>query len=357
MLYTLADARTAVGRYVDAGSCKVATIDARINEALERLTDADELSCMQKFIRISVCGRCFPLPYNVEKILWASIDGTPANIYGLPYQFLSSGPGDLDYRGLGSCFRDLTIKSYDSPVMFDVPHEFTDEDGTEYEFTGLKLIAFSTHAADVTEGGATGAPMRVQGFDSNAREINAGTDPGVDVPIHRWKAGTIGRVTGKWTEHLTTTAETFETVTRVVKGVTEGAITLYAVDTTNEFFFFLGEFHPGVEIPSFTRYNVTNKSIGERANILALVKLRHVTLTEATDILPIDSLQALKLMCIAITQENIRDFAGAKAYEADARRLMGDREKSRTNTGGMPVIMNRGYRTSLGRRMNHRLIL
>jgi hypothetical protein len=361
VLYTLADARLVVRPFVDAGSCNTTTIDARVNEALERLLDANELDCAQKVMRISTCNRAFALPYNVEKVIWATIDGTPARIFGLPYQFLSSGPGDLDMRSSNSLFKDLADKGDSWPTMFDVPALFTVND-VEYIPDGMKLVAFSEYEEDVThprgvDNHESMTPMRAQGFDIDSREINPGLNPGEDIPIYRWRGGTYGTVTAGWDTTCIPSTNYFRDVTRITKPVTKGPVTLYAVDTTNNFMFFMAEFHPLVKIPQFRRYSITNKSVGIRANVLALVKMRRVNLSQDTDILPIDSVQALKLMCMAIRQENAGDLQGAVAYAEQAKFIMGDREKARKMTDGTPVIMNRCYRTSLGRHLNRGRLL
>ncbi len=346
MLHTLADARKVCERYVDAGSCSPTTTDARINEALERLIDGHDWECMRKILKITTCKKCFSLPYNVEKIMWVDVNGTPGRVYGLPYQFLSSGPGDLDARMYGSGLRDILDKGDDWPVMFDIPSEIEVNDVAVPFSNGLQLLAFSTEASDV------GKSFRVQGVDVNSREINPGTYPGVEVAIHRWKGGTMGRTSGTWDAGLVPTTQFFGEVTRIVKDITAGPITLYAVDTATNYFFFLGEYHPLVKIPQFRRYSITNTSCGCNTTVLALVKLRHVYLTQPTDIVPVDSLQAVKLMCLAIRQENAGDIAGGAAYAEQALKLMGDREKSRTACDGTPIIINRSYRTSLGRYTN-----
>ena len=69
---------------------------------------------------------------------------------------------------------------------------------------------------------------------------------------------------------------------------------MYAVDTVHNMFFFLGKYHPAQKIPQFRRYGITNKAVGRKANMLLLVKLRHIPLVHEDDILPLDSIQALK---------------------------------------------------------------
>lgn len=345
MLYTLADARTQLGRFVeDGGSCNTVVIDQRLNEAIARLTDADDLECMIKNIRIQACNFAFPLPYNVEKIINATVNGTPAQVFGTAYQFLSSGPGDLDYGGSCSGFQDLVDLGDDFAIMYGIPPCY-DVDGTEYEPGGMQLAAFSESADDVDK------ILSLFGFDINAREMS------VELPISRWKGGDIGRISGRMSSPGKTwdhTEEKFEDVTRVTKPVTTGTVYLYAVDPVNDYFFFLAAYHPSQTIPQFRRYGITNKTVGYRSCVLARVKLRHIPLSVPTDLLPVDSLDAVKLMLIAIRHENAGDLAQAANYMNQAERVMQNRERSRTLSSGTPVILDRQYRTSLGRFVNRR---
>ena len=356
MLYTLAQAREKVKRFVDSGSCVTSVIDARINEALERLTDHVDFECMRAVVRISTCNNCFSLPYNVEKLLFVDVDGTPAKIFGRAYQFLSSGPGDLDMRGTGSGFKDL-LDQGEFPTQFDIPASYTASDGTEVDLSasGLQLLALSTSKTD------EGKVLKVRGFkgSGNGDEVYTDGVPGEEIPIHYWTGGAEGRIHGVWNIDFTPSTNRFKEVTEIIKPETSGYVTLYAVAVSNlapatTHFSFLAKFHPRQTIPQFRRYAITNhlSASGCPASVLALVKLRHVPLVDADDILPIDSVQALKLMVMALREENAGNLAGADVYESKALAVMLNREKSWTQSDGVPVIYNSDYRTSLGRKMN-----
>jgi len=90
---------------------------------------------------------------------------------------------------------------------------------------------------------------------------------------------------------------------------------------------------------------------------LALVKLRFVPLVDSTDEVPIDSIQAIKLMVMAIREENSGNLQNAVNFETQAKRVLTDREKSRTMSDGTPVVFNSEYRTSLGRHLNRGILL
>lgn len=283
-------------------------------------------------------------------------EGVPSRVFGTHYQFLSSGPGDLDCRTWGSCNKYLVDKGDDWPVMFDVPKTYT-VGGVSYTPEGLRLAAFAEKATDTDPE----APKTIQvaGFDSDCREINIGANPaGEAIPINRWDLGIRGRVWGRWErEQWAMSTNYFSEVCRVWKPATDGTVTLYAVDTVNNYFFFLAEYHPSQLIPQFRRYSVMNRVGTERSNFLVQVKLRNLKLVNDTDILPIDSMQALKLMAMAISQENQLDVQGSLVLANQAMTIMGAREHSRTMTDGTPIIMNRNYPTSLGRALNTSRIL
>lgn len=347
MLYTLAQAREALKRFVDNGSCNVSVIDGRINEALERLTDHADFECMRAVVRVSTCKNCFSLPYNVEKLLYADVNGTPAKVFGRPYQFMSSGPGDLDMRSSGSGFRDIMDQG-ELPVQFDIPTSYVDAGGVAVDLsaTGMRLVAFSTAKEDV------GLKLKVRGFSGsgNGDEIEDLVD------IKRWDEGVEGRIAGFWGREIVTSSEYFKEVSEIIKPETRGYVTMYAATGSDfapasTYFSFLAKFHPQQTIPQFRRYAITNAGCCA-SSILALVKLRHVPLVEADDILPIDSMQALKLAVMALREENAGNLAGADVYESKALAVMLNREKSRTQSDGVPVIYNTDYRLSLGRKMN-----
>lgn len=355
MLYTLSQAREALKRYVDQGSCNNTIIDARINEALERLTDNADFECMKATMRIATCNKSFTLPFNVEKLMYVDVNGTPSKIFGLPYQFLSSGPGDLDYRNASSGFRDVMDQG-ESPVQFDIPYSYVDGSGVTVDTstTGMRILAFSTAAED------TGKTVKIRGFagSGNGDEVNAGRDSGEDVVINRWEYGVEGHISGFWNSGFAPSTAYFREITEIIKPETKGYVSLFAVDGSNSvplstYFSYLAKLHPLQTIPQFRRYAVTNTGNGTvPSSLLALVRLRHVPLVDASDILPIDSMQALKLMVMALREENAGNLQGAVNLEERAVKVMQNREKARTVSDGTPVIINSEYRTSVGRHLN-----
>jgi hypothetical protein len=358
VLNTLSQARTKLRKFVDGGSCNTTTIDETINDALERLMDAENWDCLEVMTRITTCNATFALPYNAAKLVAVDFNGTPGKVFGRAYQFMHAGPGDLDFRANSSGIRDAVDLGDGHPTMFDIPHKYTVEiDGTEsdVEPEGLYLAAFCTEESD------SQYTLKVTGFDTNGEESQ-----NEEVPIRRWADGVEGAIFGVvsahgelWGENSARSETKFSDVTRVIKPETTGYVSLYAIDPSNYQMFFLAKYNPRQTIPAFHRYRITNKSVNSesRDSILALLKLRYVPLADADDVIPINSMQALKLMVMAISEENKLNIQGAAVLEARAREVLTKKEESVTQTHGMPTIIDADYRTSLGQRVNRRVIL
>lgn len=347
MFYTLAQARSQMGPFVDNGTCDTTRIDARINEALERLLDQQDWECLKRAVRITSCNNTFALPYNAEKILWCDIDGSPANVYGQAYQYLSSGPGDSMYASTAGRFKDLADLGDHWPVMYDIPKVLELGDLSTLEVSGLRVCAFSTSASDVTKS------LKLQGLGPAGEAVLGGET----IPIQRWAEGVEGQLYGTWDKSLKLSANLFAEILGVSKTATSGYVCLYAVNPATSHMFLLAKYHPSQLLPQFRRYRITNTLTGYASSVLALVRLRHIPLSDPDDILPVDSLQALKLAIMSISAENAKDFATAGATLNAALASMSKREEAKTMTRGTPVVLDISHRTSLGRRLNGRQLL
>ena len=71
-------------------------------------------------------------------------------------------------------------------------------------------------------------------------------------------------------------------------------------------------------------------------------------MTRATDILPIQNLDALKLMVIAIREENNNALEIALGYEQNATRLLNEQLGDHDVSGGTPTIIDMDYELTAG---------
>jgi len=348
MLYTFGQAKTRLKAYVDDGSCSSTVISRRINEALERLNDMHSWEHIRRIVRFSIHNGVFALPYNVESVISASINTEPAMIFSRAYQFMPGGPGDLDAKLSNGTFTDIVDMGDGWPTMFDIPHTYQDTEDVTVATDGLKIAAFSSTPQP-------NATFTVRGFDHHGNEIRNGGLSGESLTINTWKGGQEGELEGHWDMDIVPSTSGFAEVSRVIIEDTTDYISLYAVDTLRNLFFFLGKYHPNQTVPQFRRYRI-NRSGYLCNNILALVRMRYVPLISDEDVLPYDSLQPVKLMLMALTEENSKNMQGALNYESKAMQLLESRQKAKAeNSTGVKISLQ--YRQGLGRGLNKRIIL
>lgn len=342
-ILTFGEAKSRLNKFVDNGTCNTSIISARINEAVQRLIAKKELEDSPRLnylVRIKVSNNEFALPRGVEKILAADINGKPGIVFNKMYQFLDSGPGDLNCN-TETCARHL-MDLGEFPYVFELPDVAT----------GSRLMAFSTARETTT--------VKVYGYDYQNNEVME------ELPINTFHAGTEGRIEGEYRTGNTLVGSTyFKEISKVIKTETSAAITLYAVNPDTEQIWFVAKYHMKDKVPMFRRYRIVNKKYhtGEADDpkystcILAMVKLGHVELHDDDDIVPIDSEAALKLMLIAIKYENDGNLSQAVNYEAKAMQVLQDAISNHSLTQGTPVVIDFQTKLMGGRTLNIRRAL
>ena len=323
MFFTVADARTLVAQFVEAGACpSSAIVLSRINEATQRLMNKAAWWNLQRRIRFYTINNTITLPREVSKVLKVNTEGYPARAFHQAYEFLEGGPGELCPSG--GADRDLLDLGEGWPIFFDVPAANTT---TATDGGPCKLIAFSTAAAD------TSLSLTIWGVDQYSADICSATGvPGITLAINRWAMGVEGTITGADISATTQySSETFKEVTGVAKPVTAGHICLYTYEPTTKRMFFLAKYHPDETRPSYHRYRITNPAFSDRSNVLCLVRLGYVPMIRDTDILLIQNISALKLMVAAIREENDRNLQNAEIYEQKAYRALNEEQQAKQN--------------------------
>jgi len=340
-LFTLADARSFVKGFVDNGSCSDTRATARVNEACRRLLPKADYNNTLRVIRIRTDRQYFPVPRDIEAIRFARIDNEAVSMHGQAWQFVASGPGDIHHMGYGSGIKDL-VDAGVFPTMYDIPsiESWSDTATSMVDRTlgeGYKLAAFCSEQADINQ------TLTIYGLDQKlyeAKVTGSMAGPGESLALQRWgDGGTEGVINGQWSD-LPMTTVSYREITGWSKPVTKGYVWLYAVNTTTNAMFLLAIAHPDDTHPTWRRYKITNTSYGICSNILVLAKIKWVELTRDDDILPIQNLDALKLMVMAIGLENAKDLNGAMNFEANAVRLLNEQEKNKVVASGVPAILD-----------------
>lgn len=306
MLYTVADARPVIAPFVEAGSCPTATtVLTRLNECTERLMNKATWWNLIRRIRFYTTNNTVTLPREADKILKVDMAEAPARVFNQAYEFIDGGPGEL--RPSDGIQQDLLDLGDGWPIFFDIP-----EDDPQY------LVAFSTDLAD------EGLSLTLWGKDQYSAEI---APAGVTLPITRWQNGVEGSVDATNLTRITT--QQFKEITDVAKPVSVGHVSLYTYDPTDHRMYFLCKYHPDETRPSYRRYRITAPNWENHTNVLCLIKLRFVPMIRDTDTLLIQNLSALKLMAMAIREENDRQWQSAEITEQKAVRLLNEQHLSK----------------------------
>lgn len=346
-LITLADARAFLKPHVDNGSCSTSLIDDRIAEIEERLAPEVDPGMAIRKVRVLVRNRQFCLPLNVTRICAADVDGVPVALGSSAYEFLSSGPGDLDL-GRHSCKN--VIDAGEHATQFDIPVQRVSDSAWS---SGLKLAAFSVSKDDAA------LTLTARGYDSRGDEVRTvqggAMTPGEVLAINRWSQGVEGQIVNMSAQAMSTGR--FASVSRVYKPVTSAAVTLYAYDPSTHAMYMLAKIEPDATVPSYRRYKLTGVSepvvnsdkeiVTDCVSALLLVKVGWTRATRATDVLFVQSLSALKFGAKALTAESAGDLNAAVGMWGMAVGILKKKQEDRDGDVTVPSVWDIDVSTSL----------
>jgi hypothetical protein len=323
---TMGEAADELRPRISGGTCRFETAAARINQATRRIMNRPRKPIhIERVVRFFTRKDAIALPAEIGKILHYTIDRSPAPLFGRAYEFVSGGWGELDC-GDGMASKFLVDLGAHWPTMFEIPSMEWDEDNRADEplFTPQRLVAFSEAQADA------GLEMRISGRGNMNHSLGA-PDPGVVLPISRWKDGVEGSFELQPADNavpLFSLSDPVRAVEGVVKPRTQGHVSLYTYDETTHQMYFLSKYHPNETAPRYRKYRITAPDFTDGVSVYALCEMAYVPLDHADDILIVQNMDALKMMVMALEFENEREFQAAKAYEADAYRLIEDQRSS-----------------------------
>lgn len=272
-----------------------------ITDAVELLAQKGEIDPLVGFVDLCIDSGCVTLPREVETVLACNIGGHPSLGHDQLFSFHLNGPGDFQTRcdytwddsGLHPVYRDLKCPS--------------------------KVVAFLDSTED------DGKELRVFGFDDQNRPLRTkvGTEwqDGYLVPtIYGYALPENG-------------APTISRITGIVKAVTAGNIRLSSFDSSTSTGTLLGVFEPDETVPRYRRLKVYN-SLGW---IRICYRKRTAQIRSAHDRILLHSRPALLLALHALKFYRDSDLSNGQAYEANATRLLTEREATLTGVGGSPL--------------------
>lgn len=272
-----------------------------ITDAVELLAQKGEIDPLVGWVDLCVDSGCITLPREIETVLACNIGGRPALGHDQLFSFHLNGPGD-----------------------FSTPCNYTWVDGGNFPTyrdikCPSKLVAFLDNEADA------GKILRVFGYDNQNRPlrtfVNDAWEDGYRVPtIFGYALPEIG-------------APTISRITNIVKDVTSGNIRLSSFDSSTLSGTLLGVFEPDETVPKYRRLKVSSGCSWVRLHY----RKRTAEVRSQKDRILLHSRPALILALHALKFYRDSDLANGNAYEANATRMLTEREGALTTPVLFPL--------------------
>lgn len=314
------------------GTCDETVTYNRINEAQEELANLANWDPMTVSLDICTQGCEITLPDDIEVPLAVNVGGRPADFRNKWFEYHMNGPGTECCSG--SC------------------HFSWNDKGTFPTFRDP--IQPSTIATYPEIDEAIGSNLRVYGYDENDKWImtedsNGVMQDGFDVPI------IFGIGAGM------TTSQLVKRITRIAKPITNGFIQIVALDPgSSSGGTLLGLIRPNITNPSFRRITVSGSGTqflsGTSSTCTTWVRMRArkktFKVSSLDDAIPLNSVTALKMMCMAIKKYEADLLDEYAKYFNAAREALQREQKSSSGPNQIRIqFQSSGYAGSPGSNM------
>jgi len=282
------------------GHCHEPKLFRQLTDSIELLTTSGDTDPLVGVVDICVDGNCVTLPREIETPLGVNLCGRPAHGRDFLFQFHLNGPGSRDC-GCSWTWADAgthpTYKDLKCPA---------------------KLIAFVDDERDA------GKLLRVFGFDTQGRPLQTLVgdivEPGLRVPTifnYALPSATdpmVARITG------------------VVKDPTISTIRLSSFDSSTSTGTLLGVYEPDETKPEYRRIRISPSGSWVRL----VYRKRTYEITSRHDRIFVNSRPALLLAMRALKWYADGDLANGNSYEANAVRLLTQKQWTLDTPMGNP---------------------
>lgn len=270
--------------------CDDDTVYNRISDATEILCNKADIDPLIGWVDITTGGsRAFTLPREVDTVLAVNFSGKPSFPRDRWADFHLNGRG-IDTDQTSEYFWD---DKGDWPIFVDPENP-------------VQLVAVSSSDSD------TAGEVWAFGYDENDRRIvsNIGGKA-----IDGWKVPLYSTITAPAND-----APKFKRIVAIRKSVTKGFISLYGTDDTSTEKY--GEYEPDETLPKYRRITLSRDVEWVRLQFRRKV----FRVTRRSDRIPLHSRYALMLMVKALQKYDDDKIEEATAYEAQAVRLLMEKQ-------------------------------
>lgn len=312
MRYTLGDAKRIL---TGSAHSKVTNIREKINDAIQALCGANpwEHEFLRRVVRITSAKPVFSLPQGVAGLVRACVNGRPVTLHGQDFQFLSSGPGDLNHVGAGYVqYAAQDLEDLGESPVWEQPQDFV-------------------CLAACYKGEKPQPPLTVTGIGLEGDEVTFKLTP---------RSFAEGRLFDE--EHPVRMI-----LSVVLDEATDGYVDLSSrpIEGGHDYTV-IGNYHPKDKVPLFHRYRIPNFRSGP-CDILAEVQIDPWPLVDDSDIVPFPSLEPIKCMMLAQWNSQNNETSTAEKYEKQAMSWL-TRFNTKKNTFQTATVLNVPYNGSMG---------
>jgi len=286
------------------GSCAEKKLLRRITDSVELLANKGEIDALVGMVDLCVDGKCVTLPREVETVLAVNMGGRPALGRDELFSFHLNGPGDF---GTPCTYTWENVGNF--PTYRDIR-------------CPTKLVAFLDRPED------SGKALRVYGFDEQNRplrtEANGEWTDGYLVPtIYGYAIPEAG-------------APTISRITWIDKALMVGNVRLSSFDNSSSSGTLLGVFEPDEVRPQYRRIKLHRGCEWVRL----CYRRRSLELRSRADRILLHSRPALLLAMRALKKYEEFQLGEAVGFEAQATRLLTERESVLTSPTANPIQVN-----------------
>jgi len=293
------------------GHCREPKLFRQITDSIELLANKGEIDPLVGFVDLCVSGQCVTLPREVETVLSVNICGRPALGRDQLFEFHLNGPGScgVGARGVTGFGRACTWTWTDGgnwPTYKDL-------------ICPSKLVAFLDNPDDA------GKQLWVYGFDDQNRPLRTNVG-GV------WRDGyLVPTIYGYSVPD--DQAPTISRITAIVKEVTVANVRLSSFDSSSTTGTLIGIYEPDETKPLYRRMKIYPCGPWVRIGY----RKKSYEVRSVHDRILLHSRPAFLLAMRAFKFYDDGDLANGNAFEANATRLLTEKEHSLTGPAGNPI--------------------
>ncbi len=333
MKVTLGTAKTRIAKHLNLCATDARTTEY-INEAQRRLIESGKWKGTYGKFTICATDGCIAWPRQIEAIESVAVSENVGTVRNGWFEFVESGYGLLDNKdNIGYQLLDRG----ESPTHKDMSG------------VGKQVRVYAFLDADA------GKTVTIQGYDDNnnwVRTLKSGSGSSAV-----YQDGLVVTLVNGYVDTVYDGLPLkFNSITSVLKDVTQGNVQLYELVDSTPTLVDIATYEPDETLPSYRRSLIPSlggasgcaDGTDTKVSVTVIAKLRFIDAANDTDVLMVSDLYAIKNMATAIKLEENRDFGAATEYRNLAIDSLQNQLANHMGDGVVPVLQMTNLNTHGG---------